>query len=384
MNVALVIPRVDPARGGAERYTVDLARGLGQRGVKATLVAQDLHGLPAGVAAVELPARSASRLGRYGDFLAALDEHLRSAQYDVVHAMLPVRRCDLYHPHAGIAAEAVRGGHRKYNHPIRRALSRAANRINLKRRAFVRTERKLLEGGYPPVVLCLSNYVKGEVRRHYQLPEDKLVRLFNAVDLTRFDPVQAADQRPVIRRRWGFDDDKIVLLMIAQDFARKGLHQAIAALARMNDPRFALVVTGKGKIEKYQSQAKSLGIAGRVHFAGVTTEAPAFYASADAFVLPTRHDPCSLVVLEALAMGLPVISTRFNGACEIMEEGRHGFILDDPADVETLSAAMGKLSDRSIRRSMGQACLELRPALSQDHHVERLLAIYDRIMAQKK
>jgi len=379
MNVALVIPRVDPARGGAERYTVDLARDLSKRGVEATLVAQDLHGLPQDLAGVELRPRSASRLGRYGEFLAALDEHLDSKCYDLVHAMLPVGRCDLYHPHAGIAAEAVRSGHLKHNHPIRRTLSRAANRINLKRRAFVRAERKLLDGQNPPVVLCLSNYVKGEIRRHYQLPEEKLIRLFNAVDLTRFDPATVAGQRPAIRRRWGFDENKIVLLMIAQDFARKGLHQAIAALARLNDPRFALVVAGKGKTDPYQSQASGLGVTGQGYFAEATDQAPAFYAAADGFILPTRHDPCSLVVLEALAMGLPVISTRFNGACEIMEEGRHGFVIEDPADIPSLSAAIGKWQDADLRRSMARACLALRPALSQEHHVDQLLAIYQRI-----
>lgn len=381
LNVALVILRVDPARGGAERYTVDLAKALAGRGVGVTLVTREARGLSDGLTAVELRGRPAGRLGRYRGFLSALGDHLRSAQYDVVHAMLPVRGCDVYHPHAGIAAEAVRSGHLKYAGAMGRKLAQAANRINLKRRAFVRTERRLLEGENPPVVLCLSDYVKGEVRRHYKLPEEKLVRLFNAVDLRRFDPARVAEQRQPIRRRWGVGDDTIVLLMMAQDFARKGLRQAIEALARVRDRRFALVVAGKGKIEKYQSQAAALGVADRVHFAGRTEDAPAFYAAADAFVLPTRHDPCSLVVLEALAMGLPVISTRQNGACEIMEAGRHGFILEDPADMDDLTAAMEQLCDSSMRQSMAGACLELRPALSQDHHVEQLMRIYERIVS---
>src|SRR5439155_7596627 len=80
--------------------------------------------------------------------------------------------------------------------------------------------------------------------------------------------------------------------------------------------------------------------AARVSFAGAVADPRPFYRDADFFVLPTKHDPCSLVVLEALAMGLPVISTKFNGACEIMTDGVHGYVLDDPADVNALAAAM--------------------------------------------
>lgn len=383
MKVALVILRVDPARGGAERYTTDLARDLAKRSAKVMLLAQDLHGLPEGVEAVELASGSSTRLGRYGDFLSALEDHLRTIRYDIVHAMLPVRRCDLYHPHAGVAAEAVRSGHLKHAHPVRRRLAQAANRVNLKRRSFVQTERKLLGGDDPPVVLCLSNYVKGEVRRHYPLPDEKLVRLFNAVDLGRFDPDRVADQRPVIRRRWGFGEDSIVLLMIAQDFARKGLKEAIGALARVEDRRLVLVVAGRGDVGTYRSLAAGLGIEDRVHFAGVTDEAPAFYAAADGFILPTRHDPCSLVVLEALAMGLPVISTKYNGACEIMESGRQGFVLDDPGDLEVLAGAINRLGDGRLRQVMAGECLALRPMLSQDQHVDRLLSIYRQVMDRR-
>ena len=120
--------------------------------------------------------------------------------------------------------------------------------------------------------------------------------------------------------------------------------------------------------------------AARVSFAGAAADPRPFYNDADFFVLPTRHDPCSLVVLEALAMGLPVISTKFNGACEIMTDGVHGYVLDDPADVDALAGAMRKLLDPRRRAEMSQACLELRPKLSYEHHLDRLEEIYRRGM----
>jgi len=89
------------------------------------------------------------------------------------------------------------------------------------------------------------------------------------------------------------------------------------------------------------------------------------------------------VVLEALAMGLPVISTRFNGACEIMESGKHGFVLENPTDSDALAAAMKSLTGAEPRSEMGRACRELRNRLSYDFHVDQLLKIYSKAMSKR-
>ena len=77
-----------------------------------------------------------------------------------------------------------------------------------------------------------------------------------------------------------------------------------------------------------------------------------------------------------LAMGLPVISTVFNGACEIMENGRHGFVLSDPADISALADSFRAMLDDESRSTMADACLALRPRLAYERHVEELERIY--------
>src|SRR5204862_936693 len=144
-----------------------------------------------------------------------------------------------------------------------------------------------------------------------------------------------------------------------QDFERKGLAQAIAAVARVGDKRLNLRVVGGDDPKKYLALAKDLNISAQVEFVGPVPDPRPHYAAADFFVLPTRHDPCSLVVLEALAMGLPVITTKQNGAAEIMTDGREGFILesrDDPLLVEKMRA----LLDAQVRERMREAALALR------------------------
>jgi UDP-glucose:(heptosyl)LPS alpha-1,3-glucosyltransferase len=359
LNIALIILHADPARGGAERYTADLAAALAKRGHEVSLLAADFGPAIPGVSQIPITHRGLTRIGRYRCFLNALDQHLADHRYDIVHAMLPVRQCDVYHPHAGLAAEAAKQtGWRMLFAP--------------RRWAMARTERQLLKSNRPPAVLCLSDYVKAAIRRHYLLQENTLLTLFNAVDLVKFEPAGTRD----VRRRFGLPDDAVIALMIAQDFARKGLREAILALARIADARLRLLVVGKQDPAAYAEMARKAGVNDRVVFASVTDRPADFYRAADCFVLPTRHDPCSLVVLEALAMGVPVISTVFNGACEIMTDGVHGFVLRDPTDIDALAAAMRQMLDSDRRATMRAACVALRDRLSFDAHVERLCNVY--------
>jgi UDP-glucose:(heptosyl)LPS alpha-1,3-glucosyltransferase len=371
VRIGLVILHADPARGGAERYTVDLAAALTKRGHHVSLLASSFSDPITGVSEVTIAATGATRLGKYRRFLNHLDEHLTATKYDIVHAMLPVRRCDLYHPHAGIAAEALTKGNVWFNP---------------RRRAMADVEHQLLMDERGPVVLCLSEYIKRFVTKHYPLPVERMQTLFNAVDLERFVPAPKNPQRerscmagPYFEVR----SDDVLALMIAQDFERKGLAPAIEALARVDEDRLKLVVVGGDEAIRYSSLATNLGVYLHMRFTGRIADPRPFYSAADFFVLPTKHDPCSLVVLEALAMGLPVISTKFNGACEIMTDGVHGYVLDDPNDLDALAGAMRKMMDPARRDAMSKACLELRPRLSYEHHLDQLEAIYSKVNASR-
>jgi UDP-glucose:(heptosyl)LPS alpha-1,3-glucosyltransferase len=348
LKVALIILHADPARGGAERYTVDLGEALRRRGHDVSVISSD----------TEQP-RGFTRTGRYRGFLASVQRRVAAERFDILHAMLPVPGCDVYHPHAGVAAAAME----KFN-----------VWFNPRRRAMARVERALMDRANGPLVICLSDYVKRFVRQYYpELPDERMVRLFNAVDLARFSP-------PETRTK----SDWVNALIIAQDYERKGLGEAIRAVAKVPDKRLRLIVVGKQDPASYAALAKQLGVADRVVFHPPTSKPEDFYREADFFVLPTKHDPCSLVVLEALAMGLPVISTVFNGATEVMTDGVHGLILNDPADVDAVARAMTTLCDDARRTEMTAACKTLRPVLAYEHHVDELMAIYERAIARRQ
>jgi UDP-glucose:(heptosyl)LPS alpha-1,3-glucosyltransferase len=365
MRIALIILHLDPRRGGAERYTVDLAYALAGRGHEVTILASSIASIPdvpqesktpQNPAAIKLHTRGLTRSAIYRSFLDSVDEHLLRHGYDIVHAMLPVRKCDVYHPHAGMAADALR----------RVSIFKRIQNVTNRRGVYANIETMLLEGPNPPVVIALSDYVKKSIRESYpDMKEEEIATLHNAVDLEKFFPHPS--------HHAGITN----ALIVAQDFERKGLEPTVRAMAQLPDAGFVLTVVGKQDPAPYKKLAAELKMSPRVRFEGAMQDVRVFFNTADFFVLPTKHDPCSLVVLESLAMGVPVITTVFNGASELMKDAEHGFILTDPGDVNALKEAMRELLEPHVRARMQKACLELRPQLSYAKHLDRLLAIYD-------
>lgn len=373
MRVCLAILNAEVARGGAERYTRDLAAALVGRGISVTTAAVEFdEGWPG--ERVALGARAMTRVGSYQRYIQQLDQLVERERFDVVHAMLPVLRCDVYHPHAGIAAETKRWGPMEH--------------FNRRRRAMLLAERDLILGNEPPITLSLSNYVLRRLRSVYPGAPSEVV--LNGTDLRKFDPaVVGAGVRESTRQAWGVEEGDFVLLSIAQNFARKGIPVAVEAVAGLNAApelggrRVKLVVVGRDDPGPVVALAKGLKAEGQVILPGPVSDPRGCYAGADLFVLPTYHDPCSLVVIESLAMGLPVVSTVFNGSCEWMTDGVHGRVLGEVEARGLAKAVAGYVLDGNALMAARARCLELRPALGVDRHVDRVLEVYEKAMLER-
>src|SRR5690348_719076 len=133
MKIGLIIQHADPARGGAERYTIDIALALSHRGHDVAILAGDFSdAMPWEVRQVKLESRSVGKAMSYRRFINSYETHLQSGSYDILHAMVPVPWCDLYHPHAGLAAELIAEGHLKYPSSMGQTMAKLGNRLNLK------------------------------------------------------------------------------------------------------------------------------------------------------------------------------------------------------------------------------------------------------------
>jgi UDP-glucose:(heptosyl)LPS alpha-1,3-glucosyltransferase len=126
------------------------------------------------------------------------------------------------------------------------------------------------------------------------------------------------------------------------------------------------------------------GLEDVVRLVGFAPSVAAWYHASDFFVLPTYYDPCSLVLFEALACGLPVITTAFNGAGELIESGREGFVVSAPDAHAELIVALDRMADDRARKDMAGHAARLGQAQSFDNHVARLIDLFAEVAASKQ
>ena len=229
--------------------------------------------------------------------------------------------------------------------------------------------------------LALSRMVERDFYRHHQLPENAIRLVYNGVDTDRFHPDRNRDARQTIRGKLGIDGE-VVFLIVAHNLRLKGLPTLLQSFARLiyEGARCRLVVVGGKRIASFERRAKSLGVSQSVAFEGVVDNAEEYYSAADVYVQPTLYDPCSLVVLEALSSGLPVITSSCNGAGELIVPGHHGFIVDDPQDEASLSMAMNQMMHDNQRRRMGLAARQLALRHSFGRNVDEILSVYNEVI----
>ena len=139
---------------------------------------------------------------------------------------------------------------------------------------------------------------------------------------------------------------------------------------------FRLLVIGRGQVGRYARIARRLGILERTVFLGPVGGMEEFYAAADIYVQPTFYDPCSLTVLEALASGLPTVTTRFNGAADVMTSEAGGRIIDDPTNTEELAESIAQFFDKDRRKEAGVAARAWMENHPPARHVEKVLRVY--------
>jgi UDP-glucose:(heptosyl)LPS alpha-1,3-glucosyltransferase len=229
--------------------------------------------------------------------------------------------------------------------------------------------------------MCLSKSMAEYARKNFSLPPDHLISLPNAIDLAPFDPT--SEKRPAARENLHIPPTAIAALLVGHNWKLKGLHEAITALAQLQNPHAFLVIAGRDDPAPYRHLAEKLGVIRQIVFAGEVADPRPLYAAADYFLLPTRRDTFSRVVMEAMAMGLPVITTPQNGAADIIESGKQGLIVDS-GDVPALATAMRTMLNPDQRQSMSRVALALRTTMSLEHHVETLERVYREVIEARK
>lgn len=221
-------------------------------------------------------------------------------------------------------------------------------------------------------IIAISEMVKQNIIENYGVPPDDIEVIYNGVDLVRFDPANRMKYRSEIRTRHGLSDRDPVVLFMGSGFERKGVGYLIQAVERLQEPVTALIV-GKGP-RKRSEQGRH-----RIIFCGPQKDNYRYYAAADIFVFPTIYEPFGNVHLEALASGLPVITTKNSGGAEIIRDGIHGYVIESPEDTAAVAEKISRLcNDRDLLNAMSMNARLLAEQFTFKKHIGKILDLYER------
>lgn len=350
------VERLTSRPGGAERAIRALARALAARGQAVEIL------MGAGSAPVDGLAAREGRFPLEGGGAAPLISFFAAAS----------PRPDIYYPHGG-SWPTWEVQNRAAARGLYRLFQGVRVRLSPRQRAAARDEAALLGGGRPPHVVAIARWVADALERDYGLPTDRIHLVYNGVDTDHFRPDPDLRRRERRRRGW---DRFFVCLFAAHNFRLKGLANAVAAAAALrSEPAVRWIVVGKDRPARYRALAARLGCAGRMMFAGAAEDLRPLYAASDLLVQPTFYDPCSLTSLEALATGLPVATSRWNGAAEILRASGGGRVVDEPTDAAGLARAVREIASEDA------VALRARARATAERHTEaRWVADMMRVM----
>ncbi len=393
MNIALCYESVLPSRGGCETYIADLARRLiaDRHEVHLYACRWDAGALPAPMYYHELPALGGPRFLRPWRFGAACLAALAKNPHDVTVGFDKTWGQDVLYPQGGLHAASAEHNLRKHAVGWMRQLARLAKAVDLAHWSFSRLERRQYLSSPRPLIVVNSLMVRKHFQRFLGISAEEIRVVHSAIDAGRFPEHDRPRRRQEWRARWGLSPRHVVGLMAAMNYRLKGLEPLLHSAARLtarpelrsaaNDMR--LLIAGSPRLGRWQRLASRLGISNRVCFIGHCSDMRNAYFAADFLVHPTFYDPCSLVVLEALACALPVITTRCNGAAELMHPLQEGFVIDDPHDHERLGDCLGRMLDPSLRVKCAQAARRAAGHWTFEHHYRALLHVFESAAARK-
>jgi UDP-glucose:(heptosyl)LPS alpha-1,3-glucosyltransferase len=394
MNIAFCYESVLPTRGGCETYISDLARRLlaDRHEVHLYACRWDEKALAPGIRCHAMPAFRGPRFLRPWRFSALCNAALGQNRHDVSIGFDKTFGQDVLYPQGGLHAASVDHNLRKHPGRLGRFLARVSKSIDLAHWSFSRLEKLQYLRNPRPQIIVNSFMVRRHFERYYGIGPDQLHVVRSAIDPNRFVEEDRPRRRLEWRQRWGLAPGETVGLLAAMNYRLKGLDPLLHAVKRMLNrsefrtatPAFRLLVAGQPRTHPYRRMARRLGIQKHVHFVGHCPDMRNAYFAADFLVHPTFYDPCSLVVLEALACGLPIITTRFNGASELLHPLQEGYVIDNPHDHDHLAWCLAQMLDPGRRVTCAQAARRTAANWTFEDHYRQLLQVLQKTAAIKQ
>lgn len=389
MRVALVHMR-HAHSGGTERFLNLAARDLAEAGHEPVVVCRSHEEPPHPAVRFEvLRPLSVTSAGRMLGFARAVEKHVAKADFDVVFGLGKTWSHDVVRLGGGCHATYLELAHAATLTPLERFMRKGVRKhrlaLEIEARALAPSPARI--GGGRPLVITNSELVKRDVVARHGVEPDGVEVVHNGTDTQRFTPRLRATEGAALRAELGWGADEEVLLFLGTGYGRKGLMAVLEAAAELAPRRPALrvlVVGYDSSAARYEQRAADLGLAPICRFLGGRRDAERCFAAADVYALPTRYDPFANSTLEALASGLPTITTPTNGGSELVAHGTSGHVLeaapDTAAFTDELAAAIARWLDH--REAGGAAARAIAERHDAAHMTARTRELLERVSAR--
>ncbi len=386
MKIALAIENFNPFAGGAESYAVELAETLIAKGWETHLYGYSWDGVPKGAVFHRIP-KPPKLIPPFIRLLHFAYQHramVSRKDFDVVLGFGNTIYMSVYQSHGGVHYYSNLRKLDAVTNPIVRVIKRISLFLSPKYHVRGWIESAAFRIKPAPILIAISEMIRDDYTAFFRTDKSDIRIVYNGIDEGKFRRSHGRG----LRKKLGFCDDRVIFLFMAYDFRKKGVKYLIQAAGelrkKVGTDRFGVVIVGREPETKLRLFVKKLELENVVVFPGATKKPAEFYGACDVFVLPTFYDACSLVVFEAMMAELPVITTKWNGAAGIIENGLDGFVLSDPADVDALCSTMEKCLDKEFLSRAAEAAGKkaLNYTLRQNH--KKMLAIFDEAARQRR
>lgn len=369
-SIAIVRQRYSPFGGGEEiiRQAAELLSSDGQ--VDVSIVAREWNGEQS-----EEVKFVRCNPPYWGRFLRELTFCLRASSlarnhFDILQSHERVPGAHVYRAGDGVYRNWVRN-YLRVMPPWRRWVARCSPFHLL----LLTLERRMYHAPELRAVIANSQMVADEIAQEFPHVKGRVHVIWNGVDCSRFSPELRGRHRHEVLGRHGLRENQRVAVFLGSGWIRKGLITAIYALGAMPDDVRLLVVGHDKRRGQFERVVRQLGLGDRVVFAGPRRDPEAYLGCADALVLPSLYDAMPNSVLEAMAVGIPVVVSSHTGAAHLVKLGHCGEVCD-PFERDEWGPALERALDQDARQRWGDAAR----AVALQHTMERMasewLALY--------
>lgn len=378
MKIALVKKRYSLRHGGSERYCVNLSRRLQQSGHDVTIIGETIDDeLKDDIDFIPIATSNWSSWSRNQSFAEGCQSAVKQNRFDIVYGI-----------GRSYGLDAVRVTERlqshwlnvHYRNPVRRSLEQ----MNPRHRTLINLERDIYQSKSVFCVVTQSQLDRQLVQKYYNIPEEKIRTIYNGVDTNQFHP-GVREQASDVYSELNLDPENPLLVFASMDFEGKGLRYLLEGLSRIDNKEAHLLVLGSGPTSKFQKIANAHNVGKRVTFAGRRNDIQRYYGAGDLFLLPTAYEPFPNVNLEAMACGLPVMTTKTSGGADIIREGQNGYLIPDVQSVDEIVECLNQHLSLSTQQTaaMQACCWETAQQLTIDKNTQQTLQMFEEVLLEK-